>query len=185
MQSATHGPTPQHPGRGSDQTLAAYYGLLALGEPTQPVSARTGAILDAASLRLTSDAAVKHNTSASRPGYPSSTTQWQTRLHVEAWVRNASFVKHVSADAHVFAQDGALVGGGTFALAYARPAGDGGDLFQLDRAVYEGPTTTPGSAEPRPDVRSVQYRLYYQCDDRVLTDGILHDCRLRSDTVSR
>jgi hypothetical protein len=103
---------------------------------------------------------------------------------VEAWVRNASFAKQVWADAHVFGHDGALVESGTFALTYARPAGDGGDLFQLDQAVHEGPMTTPGSAGPRCDVRSVQYRLYYRFDDRILTDGILHECQLRSDSMS-
>jgi hypothetical protein len=185
MPSASHVPTPQQPGRRSDPALAAFDRLVAVRGPTQPVSARAGAVRDPESVRLTSDAAVKHNTSAGRPGYPSATTHWQTHLHVEAWVRNTSFTKHVWADAHVFAHDGALVQHGTFALAYARPAGDGGDLFQLDLAVYEGTTATPGSAEPRPDVRSVQYRLYYQYDDRVLTDGILHDCQLRSDSVSR
>jgi hypothetical protein len=184
MQSPTHGPAPHRPASRSDEALAALGRLSALGEPTQPVSARSGAILDPASLRLTSDAAVKHNTSAGRPGYPSATTHWQTHLHVEVWVRNTSFAKSVWADAHVFGHAGDLVQQGTFALAYARPAGDGGDLFQLDQAVYEGATATPGSAESRPDVRSVQYRLYSQCDDRVLTDGILHDCQLRSDTVS-
>jgi hypothetical protein len=184
MPSAPHVPTPQQPGSRADQALADFGRMSALGEPTQPVSARAGAILDPVSLRLTSDAAVKHNTAAGRPGYPSATTHWQTHLHVEAWVRNASFAKHVWVDAHVFGHDGALVEQGTFALAYARPAGDGGDLFQLDQAVHEGATATPGSAEPRPDVRAVQYRLYYQCDDRVLTDGILHHCQLRSDTVS-
>jgi hypothetical protein len=184
MQSPRHGPTPQRPESRAAQALATFDRMSAPDEPTQPVSVRAGAVLDPASVRLSSDAAVKHNTSAGRPGYPSATTHWQTHLHVEVWVRNTSFTKHVWADAHVFGHDGALVQQGTFALAYARPAGDGGDLFQLDQAVYEGATATPGSAGPRPDVRSVQYRLYYQCDDRVLTDGILHDCRLRSDTVS-
>jgi hypothetical protein len=184
MPSSTHGPTPYRPANRDDQALAAFDRLSVPGEPTQPVRARAGATIEPASVRRTSDAAVKHNTAAGRPGYPSATTHWQTHLHVEAWVRNTSFTKHVWADAHVFGHDGALVQHGTFALAYARPAGDGGDLFQLDQAVHEGATATPGSAEPRPDVRSVQYRLYYQCDERVLTDGILHDCQLRSDTVS-
>jgi hypothetical protein len=180
----THAPTPRQSASRAAQELAAYVRISAPGAPTEPVRARAGSIVDPAALRLASDAAVKHNTSAGRPGYPSATSHWQTHLHVEAWVRNASFAKRVWADVHAFGHDGALVESGTFALAYARPAGDGGDLFQLDLAVHEGPTTTPGSAEPRCDVRSVQYRLYYQFDARVLTDGILHDCQLRSDTVS-
>lgn len=180
----THAPTPRRPASPAAQAFPAHDHMPTPAPPTQPVHTRIGAIIDPTALRLTSDAAVKHNTSAGRPGYYSSTTHWQTHLHVEAWVWNACFAKHVWADAHVFADDGALVESGTFALAYARPAGDGGDVFQLDRAVHEGATATPGSAEPRVDVRSVQYRLYYQFDDRVLTDGILHECQLRSDSVS-
>jgi hypothetical protein len=179
-----HALPSRQPASRAAQEVAAYARISAPAAPTQPVRDRAGSIVDPAALRLTSAAAVKHNTSASRPGYASATSRWRTHLHVEAWVRNASFTKRVWADAHVFANDGALVGSGTFALAYARPAGDGGDLFQLDAAMHEGPTTTPGSAEPRCDVRAVQYRLYYQYDDRVLTDGILHDCQLRSDSVS-
>jgi hypothetical protein len=184
MTMEPHAPTaPQHATRASEE-LSAYARLAALGTPSQLVAARPGCIVDATALRLSTDAAVKHNTSAGRPGYPSTTSQWQTHLHVEAWVRNASFAKRVWVDAHVFADDGALVTSGTFALSYTRQAGDGGDLFQLDQVLHDGPMTTPGSAEPRCDVRAVQYRLYYEFDGRVLTDGILHDCQLRSDTMS-
>ncbi|MGZ8492186.1 MAG: hypothetical protein ACXWZS_08285 [Gemmatirosa sp.] len=149
------------------------------------VRVRAGAEVEPAALHVATDAAVKVNTSPSRPGYPSTMTHWQTHLHVEAWVRNTTYAKHVWVDVHVFAHDGALVSSETLPLAYARPAGDGGDLFQLDRPVYEGATATPGSATPRPDARLLQYRLYYQFDDRVVTDGELHQCILRSDAVSR
>jgi hypothetical protein len=85
---------------------------------------------------------------------------------------------------HVFGHDGALVHSETLPLSHARPAGDGGDVFALDSAVYEGATATPGSATPRPDVRSLQYRVYCERDGRVLTDGHLHQCALRSDASS-
>ena len=66
----------------------------------------------------------------------------------------------------------------------ARPAGDGGDLFSVDCVVFEGATATPGSTDPRPDVRLVQYRLYCELDGRVITDGILHECLLKADVIS-
>ena len=149
-----------------------------------PVSVRADVQVEPTALRVARDAAVKRNIWPSRPGFPSTITHWQTHLHVEAWVRNTTYAKDVWADVHVFAHDGTLAARETMPLAYARPAGDGGDLFQLDRVVYEGATATPGSATPRPDVRLLQYRLYYRFDGRVVTDGELHQCVLRSDAVS-
>jgi hypothetical protein len=154
-------------------------------DPARAVSPRVGATVDAALLRVRDAAAVKHNTFPSRSGHPSGMAHWQTHLHVEAWVRNATYTKHLWADVHVFGHDGALVASETCPLVYERPAGDGGDVFRLDCAVYEGTTATPGSATPRPDVRVVQYRLYAELDGRVYTDGLLHDCVLKGDMISR
>jgi hypothetical protein len=178
MPTSLHAPQPP---------VDAAYAALERSTPIDPsvaVRLRTDASEDAAVLRLVGDAAVKHNTFPSRPGYSSGSAHWQTHLHLEAWVRNTTFAKRVWADVHVFGHDGALVSSETCTFEYARPAGDGGDLFRLDCVVYEGATASPGSAEPRPDVRLVQYRLYCALDGAVLTDGILHECTLRSDVVS-
>ena len=153
-------------------------------DPARSVRSRVGAAVDRTVLRSETDAAVKQNTFPSRSGHPSGRAHWQTRLQVEAWVRNSAYAKHVWADVHVFGHDGALIASETCALAYERPAGDGGDVFRLDCAVYEGATATPGSAEPRPDARLVQYRLYCEIDGQVSTDGLLHDCLLKADVVS-
>jgi hypothetical protein len=148
------------------------------------VSLRADAVIDPATLRLEEAAAVKHNTFPNRPGYPSGMAHWQTHLHVEAWIQNVTFAKTAWADVHVFGHDGALVHSETCSLTYERPAGDGGDIFLLNCVVYEGATATPGSATPRPDVRVVQYRLYCELAGRVVTDGRLHECHLRSDASS-
>lgn len=148
------------------------------------VSLRDGANVDPTVLRVAGNAAVKHNTFTSRPGYPSSSAHWQTHLHLDAWVANTTYAKNLWVDVHVFGHDGALVSSETRALEYASPAGDGGDLFRVDCAIYEGATATPGLAEPRPDVRLVQYRLYTQLDGQVFTDGLVHECALKSDVVS-
>jgi len=42
---------------------------------------------------------------------------------------------------------------------------------------------TPGSVQPRPEARKVQYRLYYEVNYQVFTDGILHH-ELQEDAVS-
>jgi hypothetical protein len=148
------------------------------------VRPRLGVAEDPTAVRVASDAAVKHNTFPSRPGYPSGMAHWQTHLHVDAWVKNTAYAKTVWADVHVFGHDGALVHSETVPLAYERPAGDGGDIFRLDGVVFEGATATGGSAVPRPDVRLVQYRLYAEVGGRVVSDGRLHECVLRSDVAS-
>jgi hypothetical protein len=169
----------------ADATYTALVGIAAPLDPARAVRPRAGATVDASVLRVREDAAVKHNTFPSAPGRPSGGAHWQTHLHVEAWVRNATYAKHLWADVHVFDHDGALVASDSCAFVYARPAGDDGDVFRLDAAVYEGTTVTPGSADPRPDARMVQYRVYAELGGTVFTDGLLHDCVLRSDVVSR
>jgi hypothetical protein len=152
--------------------------------PAPSVSLRVGALEDDSVVRMAEDAAVKQNTFTSRPGYPSGMALWETHLHVEAWVRNTTYAKYVWVDVHVLAYDGALVRSETLPLRYARPAGDGGDVFVLDSVLYEGSVATPGSVTPRPDVRVVQYRLYCELEGRVYTDGLLHRCELRPDAAS-
>jgi hypothetical protein len=169
----------------ADATFTALQGPAAPIDPAQAVSPRTGATIDATVLRVLADAAVKQNAFTSAPGYPSARAHWQTHLHVETWVQNTTYEKHVWADVHVFAHDGALVASTTRALGYARPAGDGGDVFHLDEVVYEGTTVTPGSAEPRPDARLVQYRIYGELAGQVFTDGRLHAGVLKADVASR
>lgn len=169
----------------ADATYTALVGTAAPIDPARAVRLRAEAKADASMLRAREDAAVKHNTFPSAPGHPSGAAHWQTHLHVEAWVRNVAYAKRVWADVHVFDHDGALVASETCAFEYARPAGDGGDVFRLDCAIYEGSTSTPGSAQPRPDARMVQYRLYGALGGEVYTDGHLHECVLRSDVVSR
>ena len=152
--------------------------------PTPSVSPRQGAVVDPTMLHLVADAAVKHNTFPSRPGYPSGRAHWETHLHTEVWVRNTTYEKSVWLDLHVYGHDGALVHSETLPLHYTRPAGDGGDVFVFDGTVYEGAVATPGSVTPRPDVRALHYRVYCQLDGEVFTDGELHRCELKPDSAS-
>jgi hypothetical protein len=148
------------------------------------VSPRTSVIVDETWVRLTNDAAIKRNMFTSRPGEPAGMTNMQTWLHVEAWVRNTTYAKHVWIDMHVFENDAGLVHSETLPLEYARPAGDGGDLFILDAMVFQGYVATQGSVDLRPDVRVVQFRLYCELDGQVFTDGILHECLLEDDALT-
>ncbi len=152
--------------------------------PTRSVRPRADALTDAGMVRLVGGAAVKENAFASYTGHPSGMSNLQTRLRVEAWVRNDRYAKAVWIDVHVLARGANLVHGATVPLQYARAAGDGGDLFVLDAALYQGSVATQGSVEPRPDARVVEYRLYCEQGDGVFTDGIAHRCELRTDMVS-
>lgn len=176
---------PLKPEALADAAYTALERMPTLTDSPHSVRSRAGATVDETTIRMAGEAAVKQNTFPSRPGYSSGSAHWQTHLHLEAWVRNATFAKRLWADVHVFAHDGTLVSSETCPLVYERPAGDGGDLFQLDCVVYEGTTATPGSAEPRPDVRLVQYRLYGEMGGELFTDGLVHECVLRSDVISR
>ena len=152
--------------------------------PPESVAIREEAVIEPATVRTAADAAVKHNTFPSRPGYPSGMTSLETHLHVEAWVKNTTYTKHVWVDVHVLEAGNTLVHTATLPLTYSRPAGDGGDIFVLDAPVYHGLVATPGSVELRPDVRRVQYRLYAELAGTVYTDGVLHQCVLRPDYAS-
>jgi hypothetical protein len=149
--------------------------------PAERVSLRTGAVTDRTMIRVTSDAAVKRNAFASSSGHSSGMSNLQTRLHVEAWVRNRSYVKNVWLGVHVLARDDTILHRETLALRFAHAAGDGGDLFVFDRLLYQGTVATQGSVDPRPDAGTVQYRLYGEQADQVCTDGIAHRCVLRAD----
>lgn len=176
-------PTPQPPANSSAPS------------PNVPPSAVTAPADDAMALRegaqvnpevvhVTSEAAVKENSFPSRPGYPSGMASMCTHLHVEAWVRNATFAKNVWVDVELVEREPVPFHSETLPLGYTRPAGDGGDLFVVDAPVYQGMVATPGSVEPRPDARVVHYRLYAELNGDVYTDGAVHHCYLKPDSAT-
>jgi hypothetical protein len=160
-------------------------GLVPRLPPPEQVSLRAGAITDRAMVRVVSDAAVKRNAFPSSSGHSSGMSNVQTRLHVEAWVRNRSFAKSVWLDVHVLARDGAVLQRETLALAFSHAAGGEGDLFVFDGLLYQGSIATQGSVDPRPDASAVQYRLYCEQDVEVFTDGSAHRCVLRADATTQ
>ena len=56
--------------------------------------------------------------------------------------------------------------------------------YEFSGKVYQGSTATPGSVQPRPEARKVQYRLYYEVNYQVFTDGILHQHELQEDAMT-
>jgi hypothetical protein len=138
---------------------------------------RGGAVVDASAISVTDDAAVKAN---ALPGGAS----LQTSLHVVARVKPSLDVGQVWIDVHFFDGEAALIHGDTLPLRHTGASAEGEALFALDGMLYQGTVATPGSVSPKPDVRTVQYRLYCEVGDLVLTDGVLHRCELATDAVS-
>jgi hypothetical protein len=165
-------------GRVGPDDVGSYSRTLA----AHPVAPRSGAVDGVETVHVIEDAAVKVNTLPSHPGYPSGMSNLQTRLHVEAWVKNATYAKSVWVDLHVFGLDGELLHAETLPLQYARSTDASGDVFVLDQMLYQGSVASEGSASPKPDAHTVQYRLYGELGGQVFTDGSLHECTLREDS---
>jgi Family of unknown function (DUF6209) len=114
---------------------------------------------------------------------PAAGSQLETRLDLTVWVRNLAYKKNVWIDLHVFDQDDNRVSAVTLTLRYSGPAGGDGDFFALEQQVFLGSGGVPGNVWPRADVRKMQYRLYLEVNDRVFTDGILHQAELPADAA--
>jgi hypothetical protein len=67
-------------------------------------------------------------------------------------------------------------------LQYFGPAGGGGDFFLLKANVCQSGSIGPGWCTARwLDDRKLLYRLYYEVNDLVFTDDILHQHDIESD----
>lgn len=124
--------------------------------PADSVGYRTGAITSLPMVNVISGHA------GTAPGDATSVS-----LSVLAWVNNVSFAKSVFVDIHVFDAADQRIVGRTMGLSYLQPGGGGGDFFTMDQIVYQ-------QSGGRPTAAKVQYRLYYEVNGQVFTDGILH-----------
>ena len=123
----------------------------------------------------------KHFFPGTGPGNPAG-SELQTVLTLKAWVRNVAYVKYVWADTHVFDGADTLVYAGTFGLQYLEGAGGHGDFFIYDDKIYQGSGGGSGMGVwTRPDARKVQFRLYYEVNSELFTDGPLHQHEVPAD----
>jgi hypothetical protein len=153
--------------------------------PWRSVAYRWGATPSLEMVNVLGEAATKSNAFPQPAvGYRHG-ADFKTRLFIQAWVRNVAYRKSVWVDVHAFDHGDQLIHSETFPLTHLSPAGGGGDLFMIDRTVYQGSTATPGSVSPKPDARKIQYRLYYEADGQVFTDALLHQHELPEDAVTR
>jgi hypothetical protein len=145
--------------------------------PLDSVSGREGTLVDAGTLAILADDAVKERTACGGAG-----SRVIVRLAVEARIRDAAGARAAWADVHVY--DGAddLIHAATVAL--DRAVGGDGDAarFAWNDAIYRGSGGGSGvGVELRPDAHLVQYRVYGEVQGRVLTDGVLHQLALPPD----
>jgi hypothetical protein len=96
-----------------------------------------------------------------------------TRLFAQVWVNNVAYAKDVWAD--VYLLDGArdVLYAQTFGFQYLEPADGDGDSFGLDVWV---PSSGLGSRAG--EARRLQFRIYYEVEGTLFTDGFVHDHEL-------
>jgi hypothetical protein len=143
-----------------------------------PVSYRTGAWTRPDVVNVFDQKVTKVNAFRGTSG-----SDLQTRLELVAWVNETTYGANAWIDFHVFDGNDALIHAETLTLPYT---GFGSSFrYGFSGKVYQGSTATPGSVQPRPEARKLQYRLYYDINYEVFTDGILHQHELQEDAVTR
>ena len=152
--------------------------------PERPVSYRSGALTRPDVVNVMEHRATKVNVfPAPQGGGSPQGSNLQTVLALHAWVQESRYGANAWIDVHVFDDRDSLIHAETLTLSYS---GFGpSSSYQFDGVVYQGATATPGSVQPKPDARTLQYRLYYDLNYQVFTDGILHQFDLTEDALVR
>ena len=146
--------------------------------PLESVTFRAGAVPDQQTLVVLEESATKTNAKASGGPGGGVGLDLETVLSIKAWVRTGGGrAQHCWFDLHVFDDCDRLIWSETVPMAHLSGAEDGGDIFGFEGSVYRGTGASPGSVWLAPDARKVQYRLYYEVDGTVFSDGLLrqHD----------
>jgi len=143
--------------------------------PLQSVAFRDGAVPSTEMVTVLDESAAKVNAKKD-PNGDGAGLDLETVLSVRAWVRNLGDRKSTWVDLHVFDDHNQLIRSETLPLDYVREADDG-DEYGFEGSVYRGTGASPGSVWLAPDARKVQYRLYYEAEGTVFSDGLLrqHD----------
>ena len=168
-----------------DSRYGQNYRFAVGGAPTrwrENVAYRLGALVDPSMVNVIGERVEKRNVFPQPATGPRAGKDLQLFLTVSAWVRNVAYQKNVWIDLHLFDDQDNVVDRQTQTLRWQLPS-FAGDDFQFDAQVYQGLKATPGSVSPRPDVRKLQYRLYYEASGAVYTDGIAHEFQLLPDAV--
>lgn len=107
----------------------------------------------------------------------------ETVLSVRAWVPRRGDVRYCWFDLHVFDDCDRVIRSETLPLEHVGEAQDGGDVFAFEGSIYRGTGASPGSVWLAPDARKLQYRVYYEVDGTVFTDGLLRQHEVAPDSA--
>jgi len=149
--------------------------------PLESVTYREGAIPRPDMVNVLDAGASKENAKSPGPTGDAAGLELETKLSVQAWVRNVDPAKHTWVDLHLFDENDQLIRGETLPLEYQKSADDDGDIYAFDGSVYRGTGAVGGSVWFGQDARKVQYRLYYEVNGIVFSDGLLRQHDLASD----
>lgn len=151
--------------------------------PAESVLHRSGARPSPEMINVFSERASKR-----RSGDSPHTMTVETRLFLQAWGPNRPpSPAAVWVDAHVFDEADNLIHSETCPLDYQEPAGEQGGFYVLDRPIYRGSSLVPAGSVGRSSDRAaqkLQYRLYWEADGQLFTDGLLHQHDLPQDAAS-
>ncbi|MGI8983868.1 MAG: hypothetical protein ACR2HM_04945 [Acidimicrobiales bacterium] len=115
------------------------------------------------------------------PGGAGSGLDLETMLSVRARVGESAKIQNVWLDLHVFDGADELIRSETLPMHPVRETAEG-DEFGFEGYVYRGTGASPGSVWLAPEARKLQYRLYYENDGAVFSDGLLHQHDVVTDT---
>jgi hypothetical protein len=150
---------------------------IGLPVPERSVVLRSDARIDAARIHLVEGAASKNQVNLGASG-----SRLQTALVVRAHVKEPSALAAVWADVHVFDAMGELLHAVTIALEPNTQADAASPLRLWDADVYPGSGRASGMGVwSRPDAHTINYRLYCQTRDQVISDGVLHQFDVPAD----
>ena len=169
-----------------DSRFGQNYWYAIQGDPPSivddPVSFRAEAQVRPDVISVLEQTATKRNMFPSPTSGPRNGADIQTFLNVSAWVSNTIFGANAWIDLHIFDAQDKRIHAETITLRYT---GFGPfPSYGFDGKIFQGSIATPGSVSPRPDARKIQYRLYYEIDYQVFTDGVLHQLELKDDSES-
>ena len=149
--------------------------------PLQSVAFRDGAVPTTEMVAVLDESASKVN-AKNHPDGDGAGLDLETVLSVRAWVRNLGDLKSTWVDLHVFDDHNQLIRSETLPLHFVREADDG-DEYGFEGSVYRGTGASPGSVWLAPDARKVQYRLYYEAEGTVFSDGLLRQHDVAADSL--
>jgi Family of unknown function (DUF6209) len=149
--------------------------------PEQSVALRPEAMIDPSRIQVVQDAAAKAQTGTGTTG-----STLRTDLQVSARITRPSELTTAWADIHVFDATGELIHRDTIALHRPDPGPAEKITHTWNASVYQGSGGGSGAGVwSHPDAHSVQYRLYCQIGQQVITDGVLHQFDVPPDAEVR